>query len=192
MKIFSPYTLKLGTLTALALLNLTSCGREDVEEEVEFRIVNPGFEQGMEGWRTSDDTTGQAFVIQEAAHSGAYGLRMIDEEDDGRVEVRTLRRLPADPDTEYELSFHARMLEGSGIHVTMRFHDAEGNRINQELYDPDHTWMQLFEPEATDWQSYTFQTTSPPGTAEMLVMIRSNDGSIVSPDFDDFELRRLE
>lgn len=140
----------------------------------------------------SDDTTGRAEVLEEAAYRGNYGLRMIDEEQGGRVEVRSRNRLPAQPDTTYELSFYARMLEGAGIHVSMRFHDEEGNRINQELHDPDHTWMQLFEEEATEWQPYRFQTVSPPGSAEILVMIRSNDGSIVTAEFDQFELIELD
>ncbi len=154
----------------------------------ELTLINPGFEQGSEGWSQPRlQTSGIAFT-EEAAHTGKLGLRVTDLDDKTDVLLRATR-LPAEPDGVYRVSFAARSVDGGrGLNVFVRFLDEEGNHI---ILDDEHRYHFMIESDHREWARHAFEGTAPEGTSFLEVYIRTNKRALITADLDDFQVEKI-
>jgi hypothetical protein len=160
-----------------------STGRVRADEK-----PNPGFENGFAGWRRAGGATRDtAFVTAEAAKSGTAGLRVIDKNPADDVIVRS-RRVPTVPGDRWKVTFQGRLDVGNGINVYARFLNTSGTQVGKPDDEPFHRGL----PKDTQgWMPYEFEALAPVDAAAMEVYVRSNDVAIVTADFDDFTIEKI-
>lgn len=148
-------------------------------------LLNPGFEDGQNGWAFKDK--GMSLVLGDAARSGKQGLRVNDEDIDRGSEV-TCARFATEPGKKVTARFWARLNDGEGLGVYLRFFKGDGTCVNKaEL----HNEIQVKVPaETREWQKLELSGTVPEEAIEGEVWIHSYSSSQVKADLDDFELEQ--
>lgn len=148
-------------------------------------LLNPGFEDGQNGWAFKDK--GMSLVLGDAARSGNQGLRVNDEDIDRGSEV-TCARFATEPGKKVTVRFWARLNDGEGLGVYLRFFKGDGTCVNKaEL----HNEIQVKVPaETREWQKLELSGTVPEEAIEGEVWIHSYSSSQVKADLDDFELEQ--
>jgi len=146
-------------------------------------LANPGFEDGLEGWRKSADN-GMSQPLAEAAAEGKLGLRVTDNEP-AKGSRLTSQRFAAKPGATYVVRFKARSHGGRGMGVYLRFY----NKVEQPIELPHGHKFHLDIPEAqTEWKAMELKAVAPADAAEVEVVLRSNNVAITKADFDAFAL----
>lgn len=149
-------------------------------------LLNPGFEDGQNGWAFKDK--GMSLVLGDAAHSGKQGLRVSDEDIDRGSEV-TCARFATEPGKKVTARFWARLNDGDGLAVYLRFFKGDGNCLNkQELGNEISTKVPA---ETREWQKLEVSGTVPEEAIEGEIWIHSYSSSQVKADLDDFELEQV-
>lgn len=150
----------------------------------EISLSNPGFEQELSDWnlRTSPD---MCSARSEASRSGNLGLRIEDKSETEGCEIRSLSD-SAEMDTEYEFSFWARTLDGSGpIQVALVFLNEKGQSIRKKNPTVD-------VPNTPDWTQFRLKVRSPTqDVSGMYLAIRTPGADFVTADLDDFEILKV-
>lgn len=151
----------------------------------ELTFVNPGFEQGAEGWRASkEDTANNLSSVQaDAAHSGQFGLR-VEQGDGGPGSWMESSKFEMQPGKSYKLTFWARSLNQSGAGVWLMFKDAEGKKIEV----PAEMSAKQVTQSASAWTEYTMDFTAPQGAESVTFAIHCYSQRPCLADFDDFSL----
>ncbi|AHF94333.1 hypothetical protein OPIT5_12425 [Opitutaceae bacterium TAV5] len=152
-----------------------------VQAATDIPFPDPGFENGPDGWMVAAADKGMSRIIPEAAHSGRLGLRVTDDDETSGSSLFS-QKLPVTPGNDYKLTFHARIVQGAGIGVYLRFFDAKGNRI-----DTPKQFVKSI-PESAGWATYSLVAIAPEQATRMAVWIHSFDHAKVVADFDDFSL----
>jgi hypothetical protein len=147
-------------------------------------LVNPGFEEGMEGWTLSKEDSGAGLsqVSGEAAHTGANGLR-VTQDDQGPGSWAQSTRVAVTGGKSYRLGFWARCVEESGIGVWVQYFNADKKPILQK---PDIAYQVPQKPG--DWKEHQLDLTVPPETAWISFAVHSYSKRPCLADFDDFTL----
>lgn len=149
-------------------------------------LLNPGFEDGQNGWRFKD--SGMSLVLGDAAHSGKSGLRINDESPDQGSDV-ACARFVTEPGKKVTARFWARQVEGEGLGVYLRFFKGDGTCLNTKELE---TEIKVVIPaEARDWQKFEVSAPVPEEAIEGEIWIRSWSHAIVRAELDDFELEQM-
>jgi hypothetical protein len=147
-------------------------------------LPNPDFEIGLEGWHDAAPHT-MCRLSTTAAHTGLQGLN-IDDQSPQRGSDFSSTRLAAIPGQTYRTSFWGRVNVGSGVGVYLRFFDANGRVLNDEVRQNE---IRLNLPtEDTQWTQYTFTGVAPHNAVAVEIWIHSYNAATVNADFDDFTL----
>lgn len=144
-------------------------------------LVNPGFEDGMEGW-TVETASPEASVVEDAARQGGGGLQMEDTSKTSPTAVVSTR-FPVEPGRAYRMTFYGRRLSGNGISVYLRFLDTKGMYLNPW---PDST--DQIGVDSPDWKSYSVTAIPPVGATTVDIKVGSYNWSTAFAQFDDFTL----
>ncbi|MBR4674641.1 MAG: heparinase II/III family protein [Victivallales bacterium] len=151
--------------------------------ETALPLVNPGFEEQGKGW------SGLQFIsfVKEAAHSGEYGVRVIDTETNGGS-VFECDRLPVMPGKYYAIRFWGRSPSGSVVAgVYSRFSNAKGKRIPYSEEKRENA----VRVGTKAWTLYTLIAKAPKEAAYMDIWLHSFDAMTGQSDFDDFSIAEL-
>ncbi len=146
-------------------------------------ISNPGFEKDLTDWlaiRDSDMSRASA----EAAHSGALGLRVKDENPKYNSSLTSLAT-EATPGQKYEITFWARTLAGEGnVAVSLRFCDEKERPLQKK-------GPYALVTKTPEWKQYTITGVAPPNSVMLVLWIHSTQVESVTADFDDFTCKVL-
>ncbi len=146
-------------------------------------LSNPGFESGMEGWK-SNEATPITTVVKEAARTGEMGLRVNDEsETDGARFFSDA--FTVSPGQKVTISFWARTLQGDLAAVSLQPLGARNRAITSENGQPP---LVIAIKSSTDWKQYSGSYTVPDEAESMIIGIRSWTKTKGTVDIDDFEL----
>jgi hypothetical protein len=152
----------------------------------ELPLVNPGFEDGARGWTFSDG--GMSSLSPDAARSGRAGLLVVDTDTTAGSSARSAA-LPAVAGQSYQLDFHAKVIEGSGIAVYLQFFDRNRKSLTS---DQERTQILRVIPGHTDqWTAFSLAGTAPAGTTSLSVWVHSFTSNRVTACFDDFSLKTI-
>lgn len=151
-------------------------------------VPNGDFEEGPVSWSLKDGDGG-AEIIGEAAHHGSLGMKVTDEsstESSGSLSPR----LRAQPGEEYELSFNAKLIHGSGIGVYLVFYDSQRQPLNKGRSADNPENVVTIPNTATEWQPFTLRAAAPEGTAFVAIRIHTSAKGQVVCYLDDFVLKQ--
>jgi len=148
-------------------------------------LFTSGFEHEDE-WDAPSD--GMCQFLAAAARSGERGLRVVDMSMTTGSNLSS-RHVPAEGGRGYKLTVHARMLDGEGVGVYLRFFDQDGKALtNQESRNEVATSVPGGQ---TDWGVVTLLGIAPAGTTSACVWIHSFNRSVASADLDDVTLETV-
>ena len=156
-------------------------------EEIRL-LANPGFEAGLENWVLHDES-GASAVTAEAAHSGSQGARIRGQaraSGGGKPGTTLLSSaIPIDTALAYRLTFHARVLSGSGVSVSLKFFDEKGRLLKAS---PGNNALSV--QAGNQWRPWSV-TALPPTAARTMkasVWVKPGQNPPATADFDDFKL----
>ncbi len=170
-----------GVVALLAAgLSLAGCGRGQL-------LSNGGFERGLDAWTHADGPQGSAVPRSDASHTGKLGLRLKDATETEPVTIRA-EAIEALPGDLFRIRFYGRIVDGYGVNLFARFLALDGG----EVRPPDSAALRREVPEgASDWQIYELEALAPEDTARIEIYIRCNNRAVVTADFDDIEVFRI-
>ncbi len=146
-------------------------------------LSNPGFESGMEGWKTNEQTP-ISTVTKEAAHTGEMGLRVNDQiETDGARFFSDA--FTVSPGQKVTISFWARSSQGDTAAVSLQSLGARNRAITGENGQPP---LVIGIKASADWKQYSGSCIVPDEAESMIIGIRSWTKAKGVVDIDDFEL----
>jgi hypothetical protein len=171
-------------LPALSLLVVIPAA---LAAEKALSLPNAGFEDGLASWNNANDH-GMSVALPGAARTGKLGLRVTDTSDTLGSSLAA-KRFPATPGKSYEVRFQARIVQGEGIAVYVRFYNAKGEFLNRpELKNQINVAVRRND---TTWKEFTKRGVAPAGAVQVEVWVHSFTKNVVTADFDDFTLVEL-
>ncbi|WP_224364706.1 carbohydrate binding domain-containing protein [Hyalangium versicolor] len=187
-RIFLRQTAPPGAATAKIWLhsygaNVITADFDDFEfGELPHELANAGFESDLTHWGTTGDNgMSQASASAKYGSQGNLGLRVTDTSSTLRSSLSS-REFIAQAGWTYQVRFWAREVSGSGISVHLQFLDS----AHQELLLGTQTL-----PDVAEWSQYSHRLVAPANTAFVRLWIRSNEGAVVTADFDNFVLSEV-
>lgn len=156
--------------------------------EREIDLENPGFESGLQGWDAGSDR-GMSQLSSQAAHRGAYGLRVIDADTENGSSFHS-NYLPAAPGRLYQIRFWGRIVNGDGMAVYLRFHDKDRRPLNTAELRNENLFF--LPKEASSFRQFVLEGTAPAGTVAVRIWLHSITRSVVTADFDEFSVIEVQ
>ncbi len=150
-------------------------------------LPNGDFEEDLKDWKVSVKDSGTVMVRTKSAKTGTLGLLVTDRSETDAVQLVS-GPVPVKMGCFYRVSFQARLIEGSGSGVRLRFLDAD-----RKVLEGEHGRDSSVElrQENTDWTNYTCSGTPPAGSVALQIAIRTNGRAVVKAEFDDFQILEL-
>lgn len=172
---------------ALGLVALDSSGfAAPSTPDTRMPLINPGFEQGATNWNISENISSISQIGAEAAHDGASGLRIKDEDTVNGSSV-TSAPLPAVPGHHYRVTLWARSLDQStNCGVYLRFCDAYGKAI------PGAPSTSVSKSGKPAWTQVQLDAFASAGATTIEIWIHAYGSTTGSWDVDDFILEDLD
>lgn len=146
-------------------------------------LSNPGFESGMEGWKSTEKTPITS-VAKEAAHTGEMGLRVNDQSETDGARFSS-DAFTVSPGQKVTISFWARSPQGDVAAVSLQPLGARNRPIMDEKGQAP---LVIGIRTSTDWKQYNGSYTVPDEAESMVITVRSWSKSKGVIDIDDFEL----
>jgi len=146
-------------------------------------ILNPGFEEGLGDWAPRMDRN-MSSASAEAAHSGSYGLRIVDQDEKQGSGLLSLTT-DAEAGKKYEMSFWFRTVSGEGgVQVALYFVNQDGKPIQKKP-------PTVVPERSAEWKHVSISAVAPEETTGMFIQIHSMNAGTVTADLDDFELKEV-
>ncbi len=146
-------------------------------------LENPGFEFSKNGWKISEPKPTSS-ISEEAAHTGKFGLKLVDESAEGGANVVS-ERFPVTPGQKVTLSFWARSNKDTFAAVVLV--PFAGSK---SISDDKGRFPSVYIKRNSDeWTQYDFEYLVPDEITDLAISVRSWTASIGTADLDDFELR---
>ncbi len=146
-------------------------------------LVNPGFEQGLTGWKLED--AGMSSLSQEQAATGKASLKVVDaSEKDGSNAVAT--PVEVNGVGVYRLRGKAWPVSGAGCGIYVRALDKNGQVIGK-----GDEFQRGAPTEAGGWRNFEIMIDAPEGTAALQLWIHSYGAAQVVCYLDDFAFEQL-
>lgn len=181
---------KLRSTISLALVLAAAAPLSSVAQDAAGKPVtvsNLDFEKDMEGWKAAKKGAQFFTVTPEAGRSGK-GVRVNDTDAAANARL-TSERVTVTPGKTYEAQFYARSQSGEkGVGGYLVFFGADGKKLAPEAGAVQH---QEVTSAHKDWTLLKLSAKAPANATQAALEIRSNKGSVVSADFDDFALVEL-
>ncbi|GAT35463.1 carbohydrate binding domain-containing protein [Terrimicrobium sacchariphilum] len=146
-------------------------------------LPNPGFESGLEGWKTTEKTPITS-ISTAAARTGEHGLRVEDQsETDGARFFSDA--FTVSPGQKVTISFWARSPHGDVVGVSLQPLGARSRPLMDEKGQPP---LVIGIKMSADWKQYNASYTVPDEAESMVINIRSWSRSKGIVDLDDFDV----
>lgn len=146
-------------------------------------LLNPGFEEGLSDWAPRMDRN-MSSASAEAAHSGSFGLRIVDQDEKQGSGLLSLAT-DAEAGKKYEVSFWFRTVSGEdGVQVQLYFVNQDGKPIQKKP-------PTVVPERSAEWKRVSFSAVAPEETTGMFIQIHSMSAGTVTADMDDFELKEI-
>lgn len=153
--------------------------------EKPLTISNPGFENGLDKW-TSRNTGGRTLAMAEAARSGKFGARFID---DSTTKSPSLLS-PSTPATQgktYRGRFWVRIRSGAAVSAHLQFFDKD----EKPLLVQGEFQSKKIPADRRDWQEVVVEREAIPNTASVFIRVHGFPAGMVEADVDDFSVSEL-
>ena len=147
-------------------------------------IANPGFEQELSDWTAKADYD-MSRTATEAARTGNFGLRVVDEDPSKGSGLQSLP-IAASVGKKTQITFWARTISGEGgVRVSLCFLDENFVRIGKNA-------PSVLVKNSPEWQEFKISGVAPESAAAFYVQISSMPLEMVTADFDDFSSTVLD
>jgi len=150
-------------------------------------LTNPDFELGLTGWDYERDNR-MSQPSPHAAKSGGFGLRVKDA-DSTRGSSVLSDFIPVRPEARYYMGWWARINQGHGIAVYLRFYDARKRELTSEKNKTEI--KRVIPTEEADFRQYSLEADALRQSAFVRIWIHSFTADQVVADFDDFVLMEI-
>lgn len=151
-----------------------------------FPLVNPGFENGLDGWEIDPADSGMSVATAEAARTGSGGLRVTDASPKMGSSLFS-PAFPVTPGKEYRAQCYARCVQGTGgIGMYIQFLDADKKQISVE--PPELAGL----AGVKTWTKSEVSAYAPDKAAFVRIWFHSYGAAIVTEDIDDVILYESE
>jgi hypothetical protein len=147
-------------------------------------LTNPGFEDGLTGWAIKDK---MSKIVPEAAHDGAQGLR-IDDEDAKLGSHVVSGQVPAVAGHTYQLTFWARTTTAGFSAVYFWFFNGPSILTANDSNGTSAHPSQAVDQGDGEWHQYTLEAKAPEDATTIAVWIHTLGPGTGEVDFDDFSL----
>ncbi len=147
-------------------------------------LLNPGFENDMEGWKAPAGGPPPA-LSGEAAHEGGQGLRISDPDAETSCHLSS-DSVPVDPGQKVKLAFWARSSSPAFMGVSVSFRTPKGKWIVGENDEKPPTCA--IQNSHGEWRRYELEATAPDAAAAVVIWIHSYQKTTGEADLDDFDL----
>jgi len=167
-------------LTRLLCLTILLAATVAAAEPVILPLVNPGFEDGAQGWTIPDD--GLARITDEQAATGKFSLKISDP-GPGRGSNVLAARVPLTQTGAFELRGKVYAVSGEGMGMYVRAYDKDGTCLNSQE-------SHLIGLGGTDrqWRSFAVPFYPPAEAASLDVWVHSYDAAKVEAYLDDLQI----
>jgi hypothetical protein len=166
---------------ACAIASASPVAAEDSEP---LPLVNPGFEQDLEGWSLERANEENVQVTAEAAASGEKGLHLKDTDSNRGYRVVS-SPLEVQPGMAYSVTFQGLSTGAAGgIGVEMIFRGYGGETL-QPVNIP-RFWPAVTINPMSAFTGHRIKAIAPEGASSMVVVIRSFSGPGAEVMLDDF------
>ncbi len=159
---------------------------QDIVKGKIINLPNPGFEEGIEGWKIGKEDSDITAVNAEAARTGKAGLRITDKSGKAGSSLYS-KSFPAIPDKEYVAQCYSRCVQGTGgSGMYLQFLDAEGKQLSGS--SPE------FAPltGVRNWTKSEISAYAPDKTVSVRIWFHSYGSAVVTEDIDDVLLYEAE
>ena len=123
--------------------------------EIQNRVLNPGFEQGLQNWLLNSKANPQTLVVASEVHSGQKAFQILNSPGTGPTDSLEQKITGLLPDTEYELSVWVQSVNARNCNLQIKTKSAE-NRIEKPLPLNAATWQRV----GVAFKTETNQTTA--------------------------------
>ncbi|MGI6356660.1 MAG: hypothetical protein ACOX6W_16440 [Lentisphaeria bacterium] len=147
-------------------------------------LANPGFEEEYASW---DGEKTMSLILPEAARTGNFGLRVVDNSTTTGSELRQTG-LAVKPESTYALQFWARSEKAHTVGVYLIFLDEQGKHLNRVSLRNE---ICLALPKQPEWYQFTLVAKAPAAAQAVTVRIHSFNAATGVADLDDFTLLEL-
>lgn len=149
------------------------------ERQPKLRVPNGGFEEGLRGW-TIPAGEGMTTLAEGEAASGKRSLHVRDTRTDKGSEANG-SPIAVRGGLAYSLRGKAKVAQGSGLGVYLRFLDRRGQLIpSEQAVSP--------RPVEGSWESFEKTIFLPEEVAAVFIQVHSFDSATVDAYLDDLEL----
>ena len=146
-------------------------------------LANPG-EEEYASW---DGEKTMSLILPEAARTGNFGLRVVDNSTTTGSELRQTG-LAVKPESTYALQFWARSEKAHTVGVYLIFLDEQGKHLNRVSLRNE---ICLALPKQPEWYQFTLVAKAPAAAQAVTVRIHSFNAATGVADLDDFTLLEL-
>ncbi len=167
------------------------------EETTVLPLVNPGFEEGLKGWRVNELMEKMTKLLPEAAREGSFGLRVDDASPIYGSSTANIP-LPVKPGKKYRISFWAKNQSTAKgkVNLTFRFYKEDGKILDmlpdeQEKYNQLGIAVPKSGMDDGEWHSYSIEATPPAAAVTFSVWLHSWSKTTCIVDFDDFKFEEF-
>ncbi|MFA6961235.1 MAG: carbohydrate binding domain-containing protein [Opitutaceae bacterium] len=147
-------------------------------------LLNPGFEDGLNGWIVAPGDS-ISVVVPEAARSSRMGLQVNDQDSTVGSGVASAW-FPAKAGKTYAIDFWSRIKSGDGVAVYLRFRDTKNHTLTSA--QPKDEQLLTIPKGTTQWTPFRLSGVAPEGTAFVSIWVHSFSKNKVLVHFDDFVL----
>ncbi len=168
------------TRIMLAALTCTALATGALAQATVLPLPNPGFEQGLEGWRIASSPE-MISVSDEQAASGRFSLKVVDEVDGASARIYAAP-VPIRAPGVFEVRGMYFPVSGSGLGVYHDFLDAEGNILNDERH------LRGLGGAEQRWLPFALRTFAPEGAVSLRLYFHSYSAAIVTGYVDDLQV----
>ncbi|QYY36050.1 carbohydrate binding domain-containing protein [Ruficoccus sp. ZRK36] len=154
-------------------------------------INNPGFEDGMQGWKASTRDTITVKNSSEGAPGSSSALQIMDP-DAVKGAFIASDRFQVDSGAKYQLLYQGKTVSGNGCGVYVVFFDASKKAINRpgnsKGTDPVGKGLSV---AGNKWKSYKLDFDVPANATSAAIYILSYGKSTGEFLLDNFELKKM-
>ena len=169
----------ISRMTAIILCILAAAAIH-AQEEQRLPFVNPGFEDGLEGWEILGDPP-MGTLIDTHAATGEHSLLIKDEIDGVGSNIRATP-VPIDAPTVVEVRGSYRPISGSGLGVYHNFLDADGNVLNDERH------LGGLGGSDAKWHGFRYLAYAPEDAVAIEIYFHSYNAALVTAQIDDMRI----
>ena len=150
-----------------------------------LELKNGGFEDGANAWQISNS---MCTIVPDAAHTGAYGLRIQDENPTVESEVRSLN-MQVTPGKKYAVRFWTRSMVERTNTILYVHYLSENSEISNTAKQKYRYYYRI--KGTRQWNENLYISTAPKNARYACVGVKTGIGNLGRLEIDDIEMLEL-